>query len=98
MNTTTRPPTPVYERRPDCPSWCTAHRWDGVPGRELALMGHAATLGEGEDELELYLAADGTNLHAADQANVERTPEELRTYAALLLEAADTLDEGTSGK
>lgn len=82
---------PAYARRDDCPTWCTTHKWDVGPGHEPIFEYHAATSGEGDDELELFLSKDG-ELGACDMGNRERTPERCRAFAAQLLEAADVLE------
>ncbi|TQM62594.1 hypothetical protein [Humibacillus xanthopallidus] len=93
MSATTTDVPPAYARRGDCPTWCTHHHWDDRPGREPAFMCHATEAGDGDDALELYLTAEG-GLGAADMGNVERTPEQLRAFAARLVEAAETLEHG----
>jgi hypothetical protein len=65
--------TPAYALRDDCPTWCTRHEWDTLPGREPVFRCHAEQMGEGDDELDLFLSSDG-QLGAADMGNVERTP------------------------
>lgn len=84
-----------YVRQDDCPSWCSIHPQDGIPGRPLWVWLHEGEVTVGEMTVSLFREVEPSPDTLGDYAMPPEVNQaygqDLRDLAAALTLALETL-------